>query len=758
MGIDTYVKRFLRETYPRAFEIHDRNFKSKRTTTTTTTNETSSSSFPKAPVFILDATNRTKYVPRIFDPSLGEMRYARTGREFVDAHLMSDVTRAYAEGQAHSVYCCLDRGAPANKAYEHQKRLKGLTAMPDPPPTAPPLVSNTSLPDESKWKEFLANPRARMDLLAYVTHTFLDDHVTRLKETDEDYKSGTMPKAERKRRRERARALTFLPPPNGTFYLHGGCLTDRLQTPCSETGRPILPPTLYYVENALCTENDTNSHEESTPSVLLPLQQQPRMSYRRLVGEVSPPRVTPERIERLLEGEFACLHYATLHPDEDCCFISADGDMLLQLLMMAADRIDPATNTFRNKHTLILRVPQDADVVVDINTLYQDIAFEKLFLQAGITEPVLTLCALATLSKNDYIHGYCPGIKTFRIKNTDTYVPFPLHVLYSQPMLAAGLIRIALDTTLVNGLRNDARQPLDVRLDEERFLTFTQELYLMKYRDLIAKRWGRHPSKITALDVKTFLADKSRSAKNRMMPKALMRVYARQLSWVMHYWMNGYRGECIVESPLAMYAGLPYYGWTRSPTKGCEMVERVSVARERPEVLFRMTVIQDHHHHHANNDPTDDHHDEDQKPDSESTTTSITADVRAYLKRRRSEEAKDFSRQRKRLRHSLHHSSSLSGRNLVEWLNHDVPILPLTMTPPARALPSSSTSPSSPIPPPTPSPILISNIDQEDPYFSYSPFEDFIEDVDENGGPGGSNAGDYDRDDHHTMIVDEIED
>lgn len=75
-------------------------------------------------------------------------------------------------------------------------------------------------------------------------------------------------------------------------------------------------------------------------------------------------------LEYLLEAEVACLYFARHHSNENCLFVTPDGDMLLQLLLMAPDRIDPVTGNFRNCHFLRLTLDGNDDFV-DINALYR---------------------------------------------------------------------------------------------------------------------------------------------------------------------------------------------------------------------------------------------------------------------------------------------------------------------------------------------------------------------------------------------------
>jgi hypothetical protein len=590
---------------------------------------------PRAQVYLFDATNRLKYVPHVTVREGDQVvqRHARTGREFFEAGLQRDVAAAYNCGpdRGTSVYLALDTGSPPNKAMEHERRQKGVTPMSDPAPDAPPLVDEFTLPMPEEWRSFIANKRARLDLLAYVTRAFLGDYVAGLP-TGAFEPDITV-----------ARRFTFLPPPDCVFYLHGGSLDDRRTAAIDAFGRPELPPVLHYVEHA------------QQPIVVGGMHSR---EFQRTAGEVDAARAPPERVARLLEGEMACLYYATLHPDEDCCFVSPDGDMLLQLLLFARDRLDPQTRTFRNRHYLVLRMPQSTDVVVDINRLYLDIAADARLQRAGVNEPVATLCALGTLAKNDFIHRFAPGVGSFRASGSDLYEPFALHVLFAAPEQLAGLLR-------VGGARAPHVPPLAVHVDEACFLSFCDLLYVTKYRERTAKDRKCHPDSVTAAMVREYLA--ARSSKNYMMEPRVARVYARQLAWVMLYWHNGYRGDCVVESPFATYAGLPYYGWEKT-SHGCAPAERVSVARERAHEVAAARPVRPPSPTPAAGlgAPPDPARDTTAAPDD-----TISPDVYRFLRKRARSINETEERARKQARRSLHSSGSAAVRDLQTALDTD---------------------------------------------------------------------------------------
>ena len=535
MGIHTDVKKYIMNHYPAAFNV----FWDPSYSASGGNGSGPSTPLPHATAFMFDQTNRLKYLSHDIT----------TGREFFSGQILPDVLDAYKSG-AVSIYICYDRKPPELKSMEHKKRYKKTVMMPIPTHTEP-LVTETRLPSREEWDGFVNNKWLVADLLSYITHMLLDDQTDDIEDKSEQNKTAI----------DEAMKRTFYPNVGTTVYLHGGTPMDRQESTYTH-GRPDLPPLLYFVETRV---HQILGHGGMTHE-----------THERKVGYVDNPSIVNEdQVRRLLEGEMACLYYASLHDSEDCCIVTVDGDLLLLMLMAAQHRIDPKTNLFRNKHWLVLRMNGTDDVVVDINQLYSDIAGDQVFAAGGVREPVITFCALAFLSKDDYVHDYTPGIKLRRNPETDENVPYPLYIMATQPALVANLFTI-------KSMQCDSRTPVDLRIDEEAFIRFTRALYVDKFKDskaLLKKYTLKNASDVTHAHVRGFLSTRKRP-ENRMMSTPIMRRFSRQLLWRGHYGINGGRGQCIVESPFATCFGQPYYGWIKSST-GCQSSNCVSRKRKR---------------------------------------------------------------------------------------------------------------------------------------------------------------------------------
>jgi len=150
--------------------------------------------------------------------------------------------------------------------------------------------------------------------------------------------------------------------------------------------------------------------------------------------------------------------------------------------------------------------------------------------------------------------------------------------------------------------------PVDVTIDESKFIAFTQCIYLEKYKkpfgisdnvigatdgDSRTKavktvRFGLYDKKLAKIDsdaVKSkwsllqIQEKKNNVKKTRMQTKRTIRLKCRQLMWQLAYYYNGYRGDCRVPNALALYKELPYFGWCVNSEGLCTHAKRVSIPR-----------------------------------------------------------------------------------------------------------------------------------------------------------------------------------
>lgn len=410
------------------------------------------------------------------------------------------------------------------------------------------IITDTFIPPIDQWQGFVNNKHLVGELIHYITQRLLENQL------DPNQ--------------------TFHPPP-GTFlfvfvihYSNFFILGKVLSVHGGRTFKPnryvfpmLLPePTVYYVETALEEQKRLGGITN-----LVPVRRQGQHQ-----------QYSSKEVEYLLEAEIATLYFARHHPTENCLFVSPDGDLLLLLLLMAPDRIDPNTGNFRNCHYLRLTLDGNDDFV-DINALYSAIISDSKL--AAYKNPVLAFVALSTLLKNDYIHSFCPGVKTCHPEGvlapffTETNVPIVYQVMYDKSVKYAQLFNIE------PLIRMNDNIPCLPHINEALWIEFIHDCYLTKYQTSTSRKFKIPPSTVSILNVKMLLS----TYKNRdsdIMSLERMRVFERQLLWLLEYWHNSYRGSCMTYPPHALYRNKSYYGWMINASGGCLPAEEVS--EERP--------------------------------------------------------------------------------------------------------------------------------------------------------------------------------
>ena len=484
--------------------------------------------FPTVTLF--DYTSSLKYCPPPDRVS--------NGHQFFLNWFMPPVVEALNSGTT-AVFICLDRGSPINKDGEHAKRYKNTTMMAVPEYDGTSLVGDNTLPSNEDWEGFVNNKQLVGDLVYYLTDRLCQPQVNS--------------------------ANTFTPPPGKSVYIHGG-----RSMPPNRKQFPVLmaSPEVLFVKNDLVLQESFGGLASLVP--------------KRICGMDT--NYPPEQLDALLEAELACLYFAKNYPQDDVLFVSPDGDMLLQLLLVAPDRIDPTTAKFRNTHYLKLKLDGNDDYV-NINDLYLAIQNYK-----GLQEyenPVMAFVGVSVLLKNDYIHDFCYGVKNCPGEGplewiTEINVPIVYQVLFSCAKEFRSLF------SSEPKVRMDMNVNVLASINEQLWVKFVETCYIYKYRKTIAKKQEISHVRVTIADlIKTLNTYKNPAV--RVMPNNRIRTFGRQLLWVFDYWFNSYRDTCIVNPPHAIFDNMPYYGWSIMASGDCLPAEDVSI--KRPEETYDMNKM-----------------------------------------------------------------------------------------------------------------------------------------------------------------------
>lgn len=516
MGIGGEVKTFIRDRWPGILINEKTLAKAMAADTDAQVSYPAPTTFRYPTVVCFDYTSALKMPPS---------EDIVNGRQYITQRFLPPIIEAFNQG-ATTVYVCLDRGSPMNKDAEHRRRYTNTVFMPVPEDGEEDIISDMRIPNKDQWPGFVANKQLVGDLIYYITQSLLE----------------TQAKHEN----------TFTPPPGKMLCLHGGRSTppNRKQFPV------LLPaPEVLFVQNTLV--------EQQTDYGLV------NLVPKRSVGRMSD---YPEaHVECLQEAELACLYFAKNYPQDDVLFVTPDGDMLLQLLLMAPDRINPETGTFRNTHYLQMRLGEMSDFV-NINALYLAIQNDetlKLY-----ENPVLTFVAVSTLLKNDYIHGFCYGVKTVPSEGplshiTTNNIPVVYQVLFSFARKYRSMFQVQ------PKIRTNMGNPCLVTINDDLWTQYVHDCYIVRYRKTVAKKFKRPVDTITIKDV-SFVVSGYANANTHVLSDNRIRVFGRQLLWVLEYWHNNYRGECLVNPPHALYEDTSYYGWIIQSSGECLPADEVS--------------------------------------------------------------------------------------------------------------------------------------------------------------------------------------
>lgn len=526
MGILKAFRDWLRKTYPAAWRTISRNGNGEVP-------------YPEGvTVGILDATFKLKFYPQ----------WITNGIQYVKTHVLSEAADFLNRNDAEAFYLCFDRGSPVNKSAEHAKRYGGLKKLTVSDLDHVPIIDDNVIPNGNDWPNFANDRNLKQELLYYVTKRIVEEH--------------------------ELGAFTFIPPPNKMLFVCGGTLQkppprkERLE---GKFPKFVPEPKVYYV-----------GHEPEGDPDTIKLSQK----YKRVKGCHN---VFPEsQVSNLLEGEIMAVYFSKFYYQTSVIIISGDGDLIPILLLSSKDRIDPRTGEFRNR--LYLRLVKKGGSKgangerelyedLDINLLYQLICDDPLFLKTGTRDPIISIMAACCLIQCDFIKGYCDGIGVDTNKGKGIPTPIILKTFLDNLFKYKDMVLIP----LADSQRGKIDQVIPVFVNENLFILFTEQCYVTKYLEKAQKKHGTKPGK--ELDTVKYYLNGLKSTKNKVMSHATARVFSRQLQWVLFYWINGFRGQCHVPSPIAVSLGLPYYGWEQLSPYDCTTARQVSKRSEIDEFL-----------------------------------------------------------------------------------------------------------------------------------------------------------------------------
>lgn len=265
------------------------------------------------------------------------------------------------------------------------------------------------------------------------------------------------------------------------------------------------------------------------------------------------------------EADNACFWYQHFYPTLTTIISMNDGDAFPISLLQSRERHDGDVPRNRQYLCLPYRKKQKKDnplaithrfEYVDVNALYAAVRTHAPFVEHRICNPVATLTFLIILCNTDFFANFAPGIGyATKWCEGKKQTPGILDTFKSQIATFSHLVQWHYDA-----------QPPDpcaerrIVLDERLFELFTYHCYFNKHGDRAKRSLSKSDLSITDLRV---YCSKFKKESHRLPDKSAVRLWARQLTWNMQYWLNAPRN--IYVDPYETYMGKSYYGYVKGP-------------------------------------------------------------------------------------------------------------------------------------------------------------------------------------------------
>lgn len=154
--------------------------------------------------------------------------------------------------------------------------------------------------------------------------------------------------------------------------------------------------------------------------------------------------------------------------------------------------------------------------------------------------------ALSSLLKNDYIHNFCPGVKTCHGEPplsgyfTDINVPIVYQVMYGKAPKYGKLF------SHEPIIRMNENTPCLIHINEKLWVEFVNDCYLTKYKTAASRKAKINPSAINIDDVRNLLSS-YKNRDNDIMSRSRTLVFCRQLLWVLNFFSSWFHQEVSIK-------------------------------------------------------------------------------------------------------------------------------------------------------------------------------------------------------------------
>lgn len=507
----------------------------------------------------------------------------KNSNDFIQRQVLSELRSFWQEG-GKSIHIAFDRESPFNKDPEHDSRYKNVKKKSDEQGGEDDLFDETHIPKD--WMSFICMPENKAKVLKLISSKLFDFVFD-----DKKFPPNNG------QRLEIYNGKGFCAPKGKCLYGFG--LPVKTQENLDNGGDGYTPlDTTRILSNIT---HDTLSGNQSKTTTSSGTQDRTFIG----VNEAIP----ASHMAHIKEAELACLYFWDVDMPEDTIIMTTDGDLVLLGLLHAMfrvpsimenyyERVQEEKEKLRAKKEgkkyvptkiierlpiLWIRLRMNNGTVndVNINDLYIYIMTDKR-LQGIKGSPILYIVSSLLLSKNDYVKDFVNGMRS--VNN----VPLPFFVMEKMLSQLNGLFTIhhshsPIDVPLHMPHKLHSQQFINIEINENIFINYSKMCYLYyftetqspKYKkftrenNLICEKYqSQHGISRNNMEhienIRQYLRSQQKTNKKStlMGTKRDLRVVCRNLLWVLLYWINNYRGNCMVPSAIWEYDAFPYFGWS----------------------------------------------------------------------------------------------------------------------------------------------------------------------------------------------------
>lgn len=285
----------------------------------------------------------------------------------------------------------------------------------------------------------------------------------------------------------------------------------------------------------------------------------------------------------IAESDGAMFYYDHWFQNENIMFICNDGDVFSYGLLYAYERVT-SQNTFRNNHIVCIPYKKTKDnewfpqgeipknEYVDLNRLYVLVKEDVSMKAAGMQNNVVTLVFLLIMAESDFFKEYMKGL------GADTII---WKVFFSNLTMFSHLVQSS------KGVTPSTRTPREIVLDEDLFRIFTHYCYIQKYGKAVKKKARTDDITYEMLKEHTQTGAKAEKDPDYHLPERnKIRLWARQVEWNLLYYRNTPFGNEHSPNPFETWDGLPYFPYTHNAQGKPEMTTVVSAKRKPVDEVY----------------------------------------------------------------------------------------------------------------------------------------------------------------------------